>query len=146
MLSFFLWISFIKWLDKQHSSWWISVDLFYGLIHLYWECFRAESIAGVDIRFSKVCELGLLNYKANNVFYPLERSRFRCRHDYYWASVFEVIIHSCLPFCFVSIIFWVWGFVKTMVFFSERLLSALDCHTREMVGAIKVVCSNVFMK
>ncbi|XP_039142036.1 uncharacterized protein LOC120279227 isoform X3 [Dioscorea cayenensis subsp. rotundata] len=59
--------------------------------------------SSVDIRFSKVCELGLLNYKANNVFYPLERSRFRCRHDYYWASVFE------------------------------RLLSALDCHTREMV-------------
>ncbi|XP_039142035.1 uncharacterized protein LOC120279227 isoform X2 [Dioscorea cayenensis subsp. rotundata] len=46
--------------------------------------------SSVDIRFSKVCELGLLNYKANNVFYPLERSRFRCRHDYYWASVFEV--------------------------------------------------------
>ncbi|KAJ7943946.1 Exopolysaccharide production negative regulator [Quillaja saponaria] len=44
----------------------------------------------VDIRSSKVCELGLLNYKANHVFYPFERSKFRCRYDYYWASVFKV--------------------------------------------------------
>lgn len=46
--------------------------------------------SGVDIRSSKVCELGLLNYKAKHVFYPLERSRFRCRYDYYWTSVFKV--------------------------------------------------------
>ncbi|KAB5564306.1 hypothetical protein DKX38_004360 [Salix brachista] len=45
---------------------------------------------GVDLRSSKVCELGLLNYKAKHVFYPSNRSRFRCRYDYYWASVFEV--------------------------------------------------------
>lgn len=44
----------------------------------------------MDLRSSKVCELGLLNYKAQNVFYPLERTRFRCRYDYYWASIFEV--------------------------------------------------------
>lgn len=46
--------------------------------------------SSVDIRSSKVCELGLLNYKAKHVFYPLERSRFRCRYDYYWTSVFKV--------------------------------------------------------
>lgn len=46
--------------------------------------------AGVDLRSSKVCELGFLNYKAKNVFYPFERTRFRCRYDYYWASVFKV--------------------------------------------------------
>ncbi|XVE65408.1 hypothetical protein DITRI_Ditri07aG0178000 [Diplodiscus trichospermus] len=46
--------------------------------------------SGVDIRSSKVCELGLLNYKAKHVFYPFERSKFRCRYDYYWTSVFKV--------------------------------------------------------
>lgn len=46
--------------------------------------------SGVDIRSSKVCELGVLNYKAKRVFYPFERSKFRCRYDYYWASVFKV--------------------------------------------------------
>ena len=45
---------------------------------------------GVDLRSSKVCELGLFNYKAKHVFYPFEKSKFRCRYDYYWASVFKV--------------------------------------------------------
>ncbi|GJN41334.1 hypothetical protein PR202_gn00694 [Eleusine coracana subsp. coracana] len=44
---------------------------------------------GVDIRSSKVCELGLLNYRAKHVFYPSNR-KFRCHDDYYWASVFQV--------------------------------------------------------
>ncbi|XP_021299557.1 uncharacterized protein LOC110428155 [Herrania umbratica] len=46
--------------------------------------------SSVDIRASKICELGLLNYKAKHVFYHFERSKFRCRYDYYWTSVFEV--------------------------------------------------------
>lgn len=46
--------------------------------------------SSVDLRSTKVCELGFLNYKAKHVFYPFERSKFRCRYDYYWASVFEV--------------------------------------------------------
>ncbi|XP_043696002.1 uncharacterized protein LOC122646496 [Telopea speciosissima] len=46
--------------------------------------------SGVDIRSSKICELGWLNYKAKHVFYPLERRKFRCHYDYYWASVFKV--------------------------------------------------------
>lgn len=46
--------------------------------------------SSVDLRSSKVCELGLLNYKAKHVFYPFDTSKFRCRYDYYWASVFEV--------------------------------------------------------
>ncbi|KAJ8774021.1 hypothetical protein K2173_009452 [Erythroxylum novogranatense] len=46
--------------------------------------------SSVDLRFSKICELGVLNYKAKNVFHPFERSKFRCHYDYYWASVFEV--------------------------------------------------------
>ncbi|KAK9050514.1 hypothetical protein SSX86_030516 [Deinandra increscens subsp. villosa] len=46
--------------------------------------------SNVDLRSAKVCELGLLNYKAKHVFYPSEKKKFRCRHDYYWASVFEV--------------------------------------------------------
>ncbi|XAR70727.1 hypothetical protein NMG60_11027696 [Bertholletia excelsa] len=46
--------------------------------------------SSVDLRSSKVCELGLLNYKAKNVFSPFERKKFRCRYDYYWASVFKV--------------------------------------------------------
>lgn len=46
--------------------------------------------SGVDLKSAKVCELGLLNYKAKHVFYPSEKKKFRCRYDYYWASVFEV--------------------------------------------------------
>ncbi|KAJ4952941.1 hypothetical protein NE237_029773 [Protea cynaroides] len=46
--------------------------------------------SGVDIRSSKVCELGWLNYKAKHIFYPLERRKFHCHYDYYWASVFKV--------------------------------------------------------
>lgn len=46
--------------------------------------------SSVDLKSSKVCELGLFNYKAKHVFYPLEGRRFRCRFDYYWASVFKV--------------------------------------------------------
>ncbi|KAH9753750.1 hypothetical protein KPL71_015190 [Citrus sinensis] len=34
--------------------------------------------SSVDIRSSKVCELGVLNYKANRAFYPFEASKFRC--------------------------------------------------------------------
>ncbi|CAL5069779.1 unnamed protein product [Urochloa decumbens] len=45
---------------------------------------------GVDIRSSKVCELGLLNYRAKHVLYPSSKRRFRCHDDYYWASVFQV--------------------------------------------------------
>ncbi|KAL6843781.1 hypothetical protein ACP4OV_026352 [Aristida adscensionis] len=45
---------------------------------------------GVDLRSSKVCELGLLNYRAKHVFYPSSNKRFRCHDDYYWASVFQV--------------------------------------------------------
>lgn len=44
----------------------------------------------VDLRSSKVCELGLLNYKAKHVLYPFEKKKFRCRHDYYWASILKV--------------------------------------------------------
>ncbi|XP_057964424.1 uncharacterized protein LOC131155367 [Malania oleifera] len=46
--------------------------------------------SGVDLRSAKVCELGLLNYKAKHVFYPYERKKFRCHYDYYWASIFKV--------------------------------------------------------
>lgn len=46
--------------------------------------------SSVDLRTSKICELGLINYKAKRVFYPSEKRKFRCRYDYYWASVFEV--------------------------------------------------------
>ncbi|CAN6712099.1 unnamed protein product [Malus baccata var. baccata] len=46
--------------------------------------------SSVDLKSSKVCELGLFNYKAKHVFYPFEGRRFRCRYDYYWASIFKV--------------------------------------------------------
>ncbi|KAK9102793.1 hypothetical protein Sjap_020047 [Stephania japonica] len=45
---------------------------------------------GVDIRSAKVCELGLLNSGPKYDFSPFEKSRFRCRYDYYWASIFKV--------------------------------------------------------
>ncbi|KAH7514794.1 hypothetical protein FEM48_Zijuj11G0128300 [Ziziphus jujuba var. spinosa] len=50
--------------------------------------------SGVDLRSSKVCELGLFNYKAKQVTYPFGKSKFRCRYDYYWASVFKVEYHD----------------------------------------------------
>ncbi|KAF3447884.1 hypothetical protein FNV43_RR08590 [Rhamnella rubrinervis] len=46
--------------------------------------------SSVDLRSSEVCELGLFNYKAKHVSYPFGKSKFRCRYDYYWASVFKV--------------------------------------------------------
>ncbi|KAL6979977.1 hypothetical protein U1Q18_021628 [Sarracenia purpurea var. burkii] len=46
--------------------------------------------SSVDLRSSKVCQLGLLNYKAKHVFYPFEGKKFRCHYDYYWASIFKV--------------------------------------------------------
>ncbi|CAA3016034.1 uncharacterized protein LOC111387337 [Olea europaea subsp. europaea] len=52
--------------------------------------------SSVDLRSSKVCELGLLNYKANYVFYAFESKKYLCHYDYYWASVLKVeyIDHS----------------------------------------------------
>ncbi|XP_020248116.1 uncharacterized protein LOC109825661 isoform X2 [Asparagus officinalis] len=52
--------------------------------------------SSVDIRSSKVCELGLLNYRAKNVLYPLGKGkkRYRCHDDYYWASVFEAVAEA----------------------------------------------------
>ncbi|XP_051119796.1 uncharacterized protein LOC127243683 isoform X2 [Andrographis paniculata] len=61
---------------------------FWSPISVHSRCRIVSS--SVDLRSSKVCELGLLNYKAKNVFYPLDRKRYRCHYDYYWASVFKV--------------------------------------------------------
>lgn len=60
---------------------------------------------------AKVCELGLMNYKAKNVVYRLGKvkKRFRCYDDYYWASVFEVI---------QSYMFFFVGFLKKVCLFS----------------------------
>ncbi|KAI4370785.1 hypothetical protein MLD38_019095 [Melastoma candidum] len=52
--------------------------------------------SSVDIRYSKVCELGLLNYNAKTVFSPSEKRKFRCHYDYYWASVFKVEYEDAL--------------------------------------------------
>ena len=59
-------------------------------------------LTGVDLRSSKVCELGLFNYKAKHVFYPFEKSKFRCRYDYYWASIFKVCTILSVYTCFFS--------------------------------------------
>lgn len=42
-----------------------------------------------------MCGIGLMNIKAQHVFYPFERDKFRCRYDYYWASVFKVVRYLC---------------------------------------------------
>ncbi|KAG6408249.1 hypothetical protein SASPL_131253 [Salvia splendens] len=62
-----------------------TVVSFFSLSHIS----VVDIYAGVDLRSSKVCELGLFNYKAKHVFYPFERKKYRCHYDYYWASVFE---------------------------------------------------------
>ncbi|KAK2979254.1 hypothetical protein RJ640_001644, partial [Escallonia rubra] len=55
----------------------------------FYLCMALGFAAGVDLRSSKVCELGRLNYKAKHVLYPSEKKKFRCWFDYYWASVFK---------------------------------------------------------
>lgn len=46
--------------------------------------------SSVDLRSARVCEVGFLKYKAKNVFHPSEKNKYRCRYEYYWASVFKV--------------------------------------------------------
>ncbi|PWA45742.1 hypothetical protein CTI12_AA519270 [Artemisia annua] len=43
----------------------------------------------VDLTAVKFDEIGHLNYKANHVFYPPEKKKFKWLCAYYWASVFE---------------------------------------------------------
>ncbi|CAL0311758.1 unnamed protein product [Lupinus luteus] len=77
---------------------------------------------GVDIRSSKVCELGLLNYKAKDVFHHFERSKYRCRYDYYWASVFKVEYRDHFS-------------GQTQVALAEAPNEALPLHCRPNFGA-----------
>ncbi|KAG9139980.1 hypothetical protein Leryth_010509 [Lithospermum erythrorhizon] len=70
-----------------------SIDFWWNLplwnpIYVPSQCKIVSS--NVDLRSSKVCAMSLLRYKAKHVFYPFERNSFRCRDDYYWASVFKV--------------------------------------------------------
>lgn len=44
----------------------------------------------VDLRSTKVCQMGLLNFNSKNVLLSTGNSRYRCYYDYYWASVFKV--------------------------------------------------------
>jgi hypothetical protein len=71
---------------------------------LVWGSCRREAVAqsrndvelcfmdyvGIGRETSKVCELGFFNYKAKQVFHPVDGKKFRCHGDYYWASVFKV--------------------------------------------------------
>ncbi|KAE9613243.1 hypothetical protein Lalb_Chr05g0215451 [Lupinus albus] len=77
---------------------------------------------GVDIRSSKVCELGLLNYKAKDVFHHFERSKYRCRYDYYWTSVFKVEYRDHFS-------------GQTQVALAEAPNEALPLHCRPNFGA-----------
>ncbi|XP_054810232.1 uncharacterized protein LOC129311790 isoform X2 [Prosopis cineraria] len=76
----------------------------------------------VDIRSSKICELGLFNYKAKNLFHPFERNKFHCRYDYYWASVFKVEYKDHFS-------------SRTQVAFSEAPNEALPLYCRPNFGA-----------
>ncbi|KAM4085165.1 hypothetical protein ACJW30_10G006500 [Castanea mollissima] len=82
----FILVLFALWLYVASSS--SSTDSDDSTISLRSQCKIVSS--SVDLRSSQVCELGLLNYKAKNVFYPFHTNKFRCRYDYYWASVFKV--------------------------------------------------------
>ncbi|KAF3953236.1 hypothetical protein CMV_021300, partial [Castanea mollissima] len=82
----FILVLFALWLYVASSS--SSTDSDNSTISLRSQCKIVSS--SVDLRSSQVCELGLLNYKAKNVFYPFHTNKFRCRYDYYWASVFKV--------------------------------------------------------
>ncbi|WCJ20608.1 hypothetical protein M5689_002828 [Euphorbia peplus] len=77
----------------------------------------------VDLKSSKVCELGLLNFKAKRVFYPFEGSKFRCRYDYYWASVFEVEYKD-------------YSLGQTRLAFAEAPTEALPINCRPNFGSV----------
>ena len=82
----------------------IIIIIFFFLGYMIWKFILSniEYIEGVDLRSSQVCELGLLNYKAKNVFYPFHTNKFRCRYDYYWASVFKVSIYLSVYVVFIN--------------------------------------------
>jgi hypothetical protein len=91
---FYTWINICFFYMFSFLIQWVFVDLFIWF-GLFLNCVSGLfCFSGVDLRSSKICEPGFLNYKAKHVFYPYNRSKFRCRYDYYWASVFEVIL-SC---------------------------------------------------
>ncbi|CAN6486985.1 unnamed protein product [Victoria cruziana] len=46
--------------------------------------------SNIDLRSAKVCDLGLFNQKSKSAVHNVERQRFRCHYDYYWASIFKV--------------------------------------------------------
>ena len=84
----------------------LFVIFFLGYTYMIWKFIlrnmNIEYIEGVDLRSSQVCELGLLNYKAKNVFYPFHTNKFRCRYDYYWASIFKVSIYLSVYVVFIN--------------------------------------------
>ena len=84
----------------------LLVIFFLGYTYMIWKFIlrnmNIEYIEGVDLRSSQVCELGLLNYKAKNVFYPFHTNKFRCRYDYYWASIFKVSIYLSVYVVFIN--------------------------------------------
>ncbi|KAL9996490.1 hypothetical protein Hdeb2414_s0698g00936841 [Helianthus debilis subsp. tardiflorus] len=69
----------------------VFLALFISISYPFYAPSRCKIVSSsVDIRSAKVCELGLLNHTLKHVFYPSAKKKFRCRYDYYWASVFEV--------------------------------------------------------
>ncbi|CAG7883885.1 unnamed protein product, partial [Brassica rapa] len=92
--------------------------------------------SSVDLRSSKVCGIGLLNIKAQHVFYPFERYKFRCRYDYYWASVFK-IGHTSFSCDFVEYTDHLMGLA-----FSEAPNEALPPECRPNFGAALLTKDN----
>ncbi|KAK4252651.1 hypothetical protein QN277_014396 [Acacia crassicarpa] len=78
--------------------------------------------SGVDIRSSKSCNFGLSNSKAKYISHPIQRSKFRCYYDYYWASIFEVEYKDVLS-------------GQTMYAFAEAPNEALPLYCRPNFGA-----------
>ncbi|KAK7839047.1 hypothetical protein CFP56_018816, partial [Quercus suber] len=74
-----------RWRRKRRRRWRCKDEEGEGSV-----CGRCDALwALCDLRSSQVCELGLLNYKAKNVFYPFHTNKFRCRYDYYWGFSFK---------------------------------------------------------
>ncbi|KAF3795102.1 hypothetical protein EJ110_NYTH05992 [Nymphaea thermarum] len=46
--------------------------------------------SNIDLRSAKVCDLGFFNHKSKSALSNVERHKFRCHYDYYWASIFKV--------------------------------------------------------
>lgn len=107
--------------------------------------FSYYCFAGIDIRSSKICELGLFDHKAKNLFNPFEGNRY----DYYWASVFKVIISCRLRVCIIYVLSDALCivFLLSLLMQNHGIFSFCSCHASPfIIHAILLMLMQTFDK